>query len=358
MALHAHVGNASFDEHYRNKLGRNEPARLSEVLSCPADDGFSWRKYGQRDIPFKYPIGCFRCTYRNTHGCGATKQVQRTDGDPSLFNVAYLGEHTCRDNAHSDSQGSSRHAASSDKQEPSTTTYDRPDHTQHRDSALMMQPNLSTVVYRQVVNPLDDGFKWRKYGKKDLFGHTYPRSYFRCVYRNTHGCTATKKVQRTNGDPSLFSVEYHGKHTCGLSSDSNIQLRWSQSAASSEHSQDKLSSTITSTHSESVDGEDFCSAANFASVVSSQDNQTSTITLTHSKGLDGQDFASAANLASAESSQTQRSSTVTSTQSETEGVGENFASPANFASVESDEDKWVKKFAILFPSADVFNWYD
>ncbi|KAL5201938.1 hypothetical protein ABZP36_012890 [Zizania latifolia] len=37
----------------------------------------------------------FRCTHRHTQSCNATKQVQRTDGDPLLFDVVYLGEHTC-----------------------------------------------------------------------------------------------------------------------------------------------------------------------------------------------------------------------------------------------------------------------
>ncbi|THU49179.1 hypothetical protein C4D60_Mb06t06830 [Musa balbisiana] len=36
-----------------------------------------------------------RCTHRNTVGCLAMKQVQRSDDDPSVFDVTYRGEHTC-----------------------------------------------------------------------------------------------------------------------------------------------------------------------------------------------------------------------------------------------------------------------
>ncbi|KAL5204562.1 hypothetical protein ABZP36_009433 [Zizania latifolia] len=256
-------------EKYRFEKERKEPARMTRMLKKleELDDGFSWRKYGQKDIlGAKHPRGYYRCTHRNSKGCRATRHVQRTDGDPSLFNVVYLREHTCGDNAHSDNQGSSQHAASSDKQEQSTTTYDRPDHTQHRDSALMMQPNKATVVQRRVVvNLLDDGFKWRKYGQKQVFGDMQPRSYYRCANKNSKGCRAIKQVQQTDGDPSLFNVVYLGEHTCGGSLHSDNQLRWSQSAASSEHSQDKQSSTITSSHSEAVDAQDFASAANFAS---------------------------------------------------------------------------------------------
>ncbi|KAM3300334.1 hypothetical protein ACQJBY_041384 [Aegilops geniculata] len=62
----------------------------------PLDDGMSWRKYGQKDIlGATYPRSYFRCTHRHTQGCAATKQVQRATADPLLFDVVYLGAHTC-----------------------------------------------------------------------------------------------------------------------------------------------------------------------------------------------------------------------------------------------------------------------
>ncbi|CAN6162273.1 unnamed protein product [Urochloa humidicola] len=62
----------------------------------PADDGHSWRKYGQKEIlGAKYPRGYYRCTHRHSQGCAATKQVQRADEDPTLFDVIYIGDHTC-----------------------------------------------------------------------------------------------------------------------------------------------------------------------------------------------------------------------------------------------------------------------
>ncbi|KZV56931.1 putative WRKY transcription factor 46 [Dorcoceras hygrometricum] len=60
------------------------------------DDGYYWRKYGQKDIlGSKHPRAYYRCTHRGTQGCLVTKQVQRTDKDPSLFEVTYKGKHTC-----------------------------------------------------------------------------------------------------------------------------------------------------------------------------------------------------------------------------------------------------------------------
>uniref|UniRef100_A0ACD5T747 Uncharacterized protein n=1 Tax=Avena sativa TaxID=4498 RepID=A0ACD5T747_AVESA len=62
----------------------------------PLNDGLSWRKYGQKDIlGAPYPRAYFRCTHRNTRGCQATKQVQRAAADPLLFDVVYIGAHTC-----------------------------------------------------------------------------------------------------------------------------------------------------------------------------------------------------------------------------------------------------------------------
>ncbi|MED6216271.1 WRKY Transcription Factor [Stylosanthes scabra] len=62
----------------------------------PLDDGYSWRKYGQKDIlGATYPRGYYRCTHRNVQGCMATKQVQRSDEDPNVFEITYRGSHTC-----------------------------------------------------------------------------------------------------------------------------------------------------------------------------------------------------------------------------------------------------------------------
>ncbi|KAJ0239925.1 WRKY domain-containing protein [Hirschfeldia incana] len=60
------------------------------------DDGHCWRKYGQKEIHgSSNPRGYFRCTHRFTQKCLAQKQVQLSDTDPSVFEVKYLGNHTC-----------------------------------------------------------------------------------------------------------------------------------------------------------------------------------------------------------------------------------------------------------------------
>ncbi|KAF8104713.1 hypothetical protein N665_0170s0085 [Sinapis alba] len=63
------------------------------------DDGYCWRKYGQKEIHGSInPRGYFRCTHRFTQNCLAVKQVQKSDTDPSIFEVKYVGSHTCNIN--------------------------------------------------------------------------------------------------------------------------------------------------------------------------------------------------------------------------------------------------------------------
>uniref|UniRef100_A0A9I9DKG1 WRKY domain-containing protein n=1 Tax=Cucumis melo TaxID=3656 RepID=A0A9I9DKG1_CUCME len=62
----------------------------------PPDDGFTWRKYGQKEIlGSRFPRGYFRCTHQKLYHCPAKKHVQRLDDDPHTFEVTYRGDHTC-----------------------------------------------------------------------------------------------------------------------------------------------------------------------------------------------------------------------------------------------------------------------
>ncbi|KAJ6744583.1 WRKY TRANSCRIPTION FACTOR 21-RELATED [Salix purpurea] len=72
------------------------PAQLFGNTEIPPEDGFTWRKYGQKEIlGSKFPRAYYRCTHQNLYHCPAKKQVQRLDDDPFQFEVVYRGEHTC-----------------------------------------------------------------------------------------------------------------------------------------------------------------------------------------------------------------------------------------------------------------------
>ncbi|KAF5779970.1 putative transcription factor WRKY family [Helianthus annuus] len=66
--------------------------------------------------------------------------------------------------------------------------------------ALRMKTNLEVV---------DDGYKWKKYGKKKIKSSPYPRNYFKC---STVGCNVKKRIERDMKDSSYVITTYDGVH--------------------------------------------------------------------------------------------------------------------------------------------------
>lgn len=62
---------------------------------------------------------------------------------------------------------------------------------------------------RSEVEILDDGFKWRKYGKKAVKNSPNPRNYYRC---SSEGCGVKKRVERDRDDPRYVITTYDGVH--------------------------------------------------------------------------------------------------------------------------------------------------
>ncbi|KAE8821494.1 WRKY transcription factor 18 [Hordeum vulgare] len=56
---------------------------------------------------------------------------------------------------------------------------------------------------------LDDGYKWRKYGKKSVKNSPNPRNYYRC---STEGCNVKKRVERDKDDANYVVTMYEGVH--------------------------------------------------------------------------------------------------------------------------------------------------
>ncbi|XP_065046045.1 transcription factor WRKY45-1-like [Musa acuminata AAA Group] len=72
-------------------------------------------------------------------------------------------------------------------------------------------PNTCRTTFLKTI---EDGFTWRKYGQKNIYGAKHPRSYYRCIHKHGQGCQATRQVQRTELDDSTFAITYMGDHTC------------------------------------------------------------------------------------------------------------------------------------------------
>eukprot|EP00850_Spirogloea_muscicola_P004879 SM000021S06512 [mRNA] locus=s21:940331:942205:+ [translate_table: standard] len=60
----------------------------------------------------------------------------------------------------------------------------------------------------------DDGWSWRKYGRKPIKSSPNPRNYFRCSLEDLdQPCLAKKKVEVSKDDKNVYVVTYLGYHT-------------------------------------------------------------------------------------------------------------------------------------------------
>ncbi|XVF61782.1 hypothetical protein PTKIN_Ptkin08bG0158000 [Pterospermum kingtungense] len=56
---------------------------------------------------------------------------------------------------------------------------------------------------------IDDGYKWRKYGKKSVKNSPNPRNYYKC---SSGGCSVKKRIERDRDDKSYVITSYEGVH--------------------------------------------------------------------------------------------------------------------------------------------------
>ncbi|XVF49831.1 hypothetical protein PTKIN_Ptkin04bG0047700 [Pterospermum kingtungense] len=79
----------------------------------------------------------------------------------------------------------------------------------------MARRDISVFRTRGDCEVLDDGYRWRKYGKKIVKGSPNPRRYYHC---STSGCPVKKRVERDSHNRSLLIVTYEGIHNHDVSS--------------------------------------------------------------------------------------------------------------------------------------------
>ncbi|KMZ67484.1 hypothetical protein ZOSMA_267G00370 [Zostera marina] len=73
---------------------------------------------------------------------------------------------------------------------------------------------VTVNLAKGLAGSLEDGYHWRKYGQKDILGTKHPKGYFRCTYSQSRQCLATKHVQMSDGDRTVFDITYFGEHSC------------------------------------------------------------------------------------------------------------------------------------------------
>ncbi|KAL8161469.1 hypothetical protein V2J09_012958 [Rumex salicifolius] len=227
------------------------PLASSVVVDKPADDGYNWRKYGQKQVKgSEFPRSYYKCTHPT---CPVKKLVERSV-DGQVTEIIYKGQHnhvppqsnkrgkeTANQNGNMNltnaggfsdglafslgrrdpetSHGGGECLSSSedvgddgDDGEPDAKRrsleggVSEPAGASHR---TVTEPRI-IVQTTSEVDLLDDGYRWRKYGQKVVKGNPYPRSYYKCTFQ---GCNVRKHIERASSDPKAVITTYEGKHT-------------------------------------------------------------------------------------------------------------------------------------------------
>ncbi|XP_050375185.1 probable WRKY transcription factor 3 [Argentina anserina] len=239
---------------------RSQPSSLT--VDKPNDDGYNWRKYGQKQVKgSEFPRSYYKCTHPS---CPVKKKVERSV-DGQITEIIYKGEHNHqhpvskrpKDSGNQNGNvqvnhdlASQGHGGNSNKSKEGTYSMSRQgqessqaisgtsdseevgdaetkveekdeDEPEAKRRNMEVRHSEPASSHRTVTEPriivqttsevdlLDDGYRWRKYGQKVVKGNPYPRSYYKCTFE---GCNVRKHVERAATDPKAVITTYEGKH--------------------------------------------------------------------------------------------------------------------------------------------------
>ncbi|KAE8727255.1 putative WRKY transcription factor 71 [Hibiscus syriacus] len=81
-----------------------------------------------------------------------------------------------------------------------------------KNGAGKMKSDLGVRVALRMKSEMDvtdDGYKWRKYGKKSIKNSPNPRNYYKC---SSGGCNVKKRIERDINDKGYVITTYDGVH--------------------------------------------------------------------------------------------------------------------------------------------------
>ncbi|KAF0922381.1 hypothetical protein E2562_034351 [Oryza meyeriana var. granulata] len=229
------------------------------TVDKPADDGYNWRKYGQKAVKGgEYPRSYYKCTHSS---CPVKKKVERSS-DGQITQIIYRGQHNHQrppkrrskdgggllneadvspekeDASTRSEQGSQDHSgkfeasndggpsaskrggggeqlsgsSDSDDQGEEEVKVEGGDTGDENANKRHVPAPAQRIIVQTTseVDLLDDGYRWRKYGQKIVKGNPHPRSYYKCTYQ---GCDVKKHIERSSQDPKAVITTYEGKHS-------------------------------------------------------------------------------------------------------------------------------------------------
>ncbi|KAI3759958.1 hypothetical protein L1987_50345 [Smallanthus sonchifolius] len=133
---------------------------ITKVSSTLFDDGYAWRKYGQKVIlNSKHQ----RCTYKFEQRCQATKQVQKIDDEPSKYKIIYYGHHICNN-----------------LQRAPQLNMEAPN---HRDNSILISFKTNTLSEN---NKVSNCFPLTKHSPKEGFSHSLGPLIYEQVSSSNH----------------------------------------------------------------------------------------------------------------------------------------------------------------------------
>ncbi|CAN1242430.1 WRKY transcription factor WRKY24 [Linum perenne] len=164
------------------------------------DDGYNWRKYGQKHVKgSEFPPSYYKCTHPNCE----VKKLFECSHEGQITEIIYKGTHEHPKPIHEIAEGVGEDPLFSKRRRMDTGSFD---------VTSVIKPIREPRVVVQTVSEvdiLDDGYKWRKYGQKVVRGNPNPRSYYKCT---NGGCPVRKHVERASHDPNAVITTYQGKH--------------------------------------------------------------------------------------------------------------------------------------------------
>ncbi|KAJ0980218.1 hypothetical protein J5N97_008473 [Dioscorea zingiberensis] len=244
-------------------------SQSTTVVDKPADDGYNWRKYGEKQVKgSEFVRSYYKCTHPS---CPVKKKVEHSL-QGWVTEIVYSGEkhnhpppnkrakeggvlpagsndinenldfhaHLARSNdvhvsaskrGRESSYGTPKHIYGSSDGEELVEAQVRTDEADANENDMKRTRTESRITLQitSEVDLQDDGYRWRKYGQKVVKGNPNPRSYYRCTYA---GCNVRKHVERSSTDPKAVRTTYEGKHNHGVPPARNSSHNTANAAAS------------------------------------------------------------------------------------------------------------------------------